>query len=148
MPWFAAAAPVIGAVAGGVLASRASGKASSIQGRSADEALKFEREREATRQAEFADQQRALKEQWDAYQSMRAPFRSAAASLLRRQGFSAPTANTTMPSGGLNATAANMGTKPLTGTLAALAGFEPSTPALQAPRTLGDWSNWQNYGVR
>ena len=88
-----------GALAGSALSSRATNRASGIQARSLQEALTFEREKEAEDRRRYEEQQALLKAQWDAEQERRRPFREAAERLIRGRGGSVPSRSAGMPVG-------------------------------------------------
>lgn len=144
MPEAAAAATIISAV----LAQQSSNKATRSSERATDEALKFEREREAQRRKEYDAAMALQKQQWDARQRTRQ-------ALARRYGFNLPT-HTFAPGATTEPTSS---TPKLT--LGSLVGTRPpiDPTALEAslsdagappPQTLGDladWEQWQKYGL-
>lgn len=89
----AAGVGAAGALGGGILQSRAAGKASDLQARATEQALEFEREREARRREEYDREQRQKQEQWEADQRRLSPYRLAAASVLAKYGIDIPAAD-------------------------------------------------------
>lgn len=138
-------------VVGGLAGKHGAGKAAELQYRSAQDALAFEREQEATRKAEYEKQQAALKAQWDAEQARREPYRQAAAALLAKEGgrlglgdIAKMARPATMPEGWTPATGATSSSVPAT--LGGLASYQQGMPAsaMVAPPqlTLANLANW------
>jgi hypothetical protein len=123
---------------GALLGSRSNNKAAQYQSRAAEEALKFEREREATRIAQFERAEAARAEymrQWN----------MARQGLLKRWGVPMGGANLgTM--GGADARASSAGRMP-TGQAPRPTGMMPQQGMRPSLANLDQWQNWSNYGV-
>lgn len=71
---------------GGLIGKHSSNKSADLQYRAAQQALEFEKQKEAERKAEYDKQQSELKAQWEAEQARREPYRRAAAAVLSQAG--------------------------------------------------------------
>lgn len=128
---------------GGAMASRGANKANDAQRRANDQALTFEREREATRRAEYQEALALQKAQYQARENARL-------GLLKRYGINVPSGGA---SGGVPGQASGL-------TLGRLAAG-PAAPTQQLSntgdwrslmrpqgRTLGQLANWHEWGGR
>lgn len=147
-PLLAAGVTAAGAVAGGAMAAGANKKATKENARAQAEALAFQREEAAREEASRLRAEEMQRQQWDAYQAMREPYRRAAALVLQRYGLGGggSSAPPTMPAGwSPSDVSAGVNARKSYAELAAT----PSTPALVAPRlTLADLSNWSKTPYR
>lgn len=141
-PVAAAAITAGGALAGGVLSSRSSGKAAKAQEKANREAMAYQRELDSKEEARYKEQEAKLEAQWNAEQARlaeiearRAPYRQAAEALLGQNatrmglGFtpsSRPSIPTSMPPGW------TPGAVQKPRTLAALAGTGYVPPDMEA----------------
>ena len=145
--WVPAAAGLIGT---GVSAIQGS-KASKTQQKYTDQAIQFEREKEARRQYEWDQARQAEREQYEARDRFLAPFRRAAAGVVGKyygpelfagsMGESAPPEVDAAPPqarGSLGDFARAAVSRPPSRL--------PTTPTME-PFDPGDWSNWRRYGA-
>lgn len=137
-PVIAAGIVAAGGIAGGVLSSRASNKATRAQQQSTAEAIALERERDAEELRRYNEQREELKQAW----SERETRRNA---LLARYG-RGPSSQRTMPPGWtpVAAGAAGAASRPMSSPQVAMLanpeGGEPLTPPLVPLRhPWGDW---------
>jgi hypothetical protein len=142
----------------------ASNHAADVQQHGMDAQLKFEQDNETRRRSEYDNAQALAKQQWDAEQSRRAPYRAAADALLRKRAaqlgldmpaeapaphFQYPTYNpggpqtspapapTPVGSSRTPAAQATLGTlagQPAPAPAPMAPAYQPMTPALQAPQ--------------
>lgn len=74
-------------LAGAGIGTVSSKHAANLQAEATDKALAFEKEREATRKAEYDRQQVQAQRQWQVYQQQMSPYRNIAAQYLARYGY-------------------------------------------------------------
>ena len=90
-PLAAAGVTALGGVAGSIIGSRSASGAAKIQQQAADQALAFEREREARRRQEYDIERQDRERAHTAREQALNPYRQAGASVLARYGIQIPT---------------------------------------------------------
>lgn len=146
MPVAAAAITAAATLAATKMSSNASGKASRSQAKATDDALQFEREREATRRAEYDRAQKMQQAAWEAREANRL-------AILRRYGVNTSPATPGASPGATTGVPAGVGPR-----LSSLIGnTDPRIrlvpPAMEAaPQRTGTFadlsSNWHKWGGR
>jgi len=135
-PLLAAGVGAVGSIAGGVIGSRGQNKATEASARANDAALQFEREKEATRRADYEKAMGEYQKAFGAYQTRKD-------ALLKRYGFSIPDSEFAPPAGGMPPGGAPAGLP--SAPAAALPG-PPVGPPGQQGLTLGEMAARKGLG--